>query len=198
MICSYCGEYADTYDHVVPVSFKHVNRKMEVGNREAIPCCRECNTKLGNVFYHTVSSRASYLIKKYNRTYSKVLKTPDWDVDELEEMGESLRKSIIARLDMRDILKERIKHLKETKHADYSVQECRDKFIDMVYKPLHSVKFFGMLDGEIVEYYVYADEVSNNRMLFEYSFIEKAICILEERGVITEDLDIEVIRASSF
>ena len=34
-------------------------------------------------------------------------------------------------------------------------------------------------------------------MLFENTFVEKAIEVLEERGVITDDCDIEVIRASS-
>lgn len=197
MICSYCGEYAETYDHVISVSYKHVSRKLEVGNKEAIPCCSECNTTLGNVFLHTVSSKASYLIKKYKRRYSKVLKTPNWGDDELEDMGDSLRNSIIARLDMRSILIERLAHLKQTYQADYSVQECKDKFVDMVYKPLHSVRFSKLWEGVLKEHYVYADEVSGTRMLFENTFVDRAIELLEDRGVITEDYDIEVIRASS-
>ena len=197
MICSYCGEYAETYDHVVPISYKHVSRRLEVGNREAIPCCRECNSLLGNAFLHTVSYRAEYLIKKYKRRYSKIIKTPNWDMDELEDMGEGMRKSILARMDMRDILIERLTHLKQTHLADYSVQECKDKFIDMVYKPLHAVKFTKPTKGESKTFYVYKDEISTSRMLFENTFVEKAIEVLEERGVITDDCDIEVIRASS-
>ena len=197
MICSYCGEYAETYDHVIPISYKHVSRRLEVGNREAIPCCRECNSLLGNVFLHTVSYRAEYLIKKYKRRYSKIIKTPNWDMDELEDMGEGMRKSILARMDMRDILIERLTHLKQTHLAAYSVQECKDKFIDMVYKPLHAVKFTKPTKGEPKTFYVYKDEISTSRMLFENTFVEKAIEVLEERGVITDDCDIEVIRASS-
>ena len=198
MICSYCGEYADTHDHVIPVSYKHVTRANETGNKEAIPCCSECNTTLGNVFLHTVSARAEYLLKRYKKRYKKVINTPDWDDDELQEMGESMRLSIIARLDMRGIIKERLSHLKDTYNADYSVQECKDKFVDMVYKPLHSVKFSKKKRGKIVTHYIYADEVSSNgRMLFENTFVDKAICLLEERGVVTDGYDIEVIRASS-
>ena len=198
MICSYCGEYAETYDHVIPISYKHVSRRLEVGNREAIPCCRECNSLLGNVFLHTVSYRAEYLIKKYKRRYSKIIKTPNWDMDELEDMGEGMRKSILARMDMRDILIERLTHLKLTHLADYSVQECKDKFIDMVYKPLHSVKFSKNVKGKVITHYIYVDEVfSNGRMLFENTFVDKAVCLLEERGVVTDGYKIEVIRASS-
>ena len=197
MICSYCGEYANTYDHVIPVSYKHISRNLEVGNREAIPCCSECNSLLGNKFLHTVSLRATYLLKKYRSRYSKVLKTPDWDTDELEDMGESMRRSIVARLDMRDILKERIEHLKQTRDADYTVEECRDKFVDLVYKPLHSVKFSKTSQGKLIEHYVYIDEVTSNRMIFENSFVEKAIETLELRGIITQGYDIDVIRASS-
>ena len=197
MICSYCGEFADTYDHVIPVSYKHVDRKMEVGNKEAIPCCSECNTILGNRFLHTVSARATYLLKEYRKRYKRVLNTPHWEDDELEEMGESMRKSILARLDTKDILNERLIHLKETAHADYTVQECKDKFVDMVYKPLHSVRFSRIWGSKLKEHYVYVDEVSGTRMLFENSFVEKAIDLLESRGIVTDGYDIEVIRASS-
>lgn len=198
MICSYCGEFAETYDHVVPVSYKHVTRKLEVGNKEAIPCCCECNTTLGNKFFHTVSTRAGYLLKKYKKRYAKVLNTPDWEEDELEEMGDSMRRSIVARLDMRGILKERLMHLKDTQAADYTVQECQDKFVDMVYKPLHSVRFSKVIKGVKQTHYIYADEVfTNGRLLFENSFVDKAVCLLEERGVVTDGWKIEVIRASS-
>ena len=197
MICSYCGEFADTYDHVIPVSYKHVDRKMEVGNKEAIPCCSECNTILGNRFLHTVSARAGYLLKTYSKRYQKVLRTPDWDADELAEMGDNMKQSILARLDARDILKERLTHLKDTSLADYTVQECKDKFANMVYKPLHSIRFSKMWRGEKKVHYVYIDEITSTRMLFENSFIEKAIELLESRGVVTDDYKIEVIRAGS-
>ena len=197
MICAYCGEFADTFDHVIPVSHKYVNRKLEVGNKEAVPCCRECNETLSNVFLHTISSRSDYLIKRYKKKYKKVLNTPNWESDELEEMGANMVRSILARMDMRDIVQERLQHLSDTKKVEYTIQECKDKFINLTYKPIHSVVFTKVVLGQERKHVVFASEVKSKRMLFENSFVEKAIDILESRGIITDDYTIEVIRASS-
>ena len=51
--------------------------------------------------------------------------------------------------------------------------------------------------GQERKHVVFASEVKSKRMLFENSFVEKAIDILESRGIITDDYTIEVIRASS-
>lgn len=201
MLCTYCGEYADTYDHVVPVSYLRVHRKLEVGNKEAIPCCRECNSTLSNKLHITISERARYLQSRYKFKYKKVLNFPDWDTDELEEMSKDFRRSIAASIDMREITKDRMKHLRQTIQADYTIQEAKMKFAEMTYKPITSVvfrkyKYYAPDDRDVIlEHQVFADKIGNP--MFENSAIDKAIQYLESNGVVTVDYEIEVIRSGS-
>lgn len=201
MLCTYCGEYADSYDHVVPVSYIRIHRKLEIGNKEAVPCCRECNSMLSNKLHITISERARYLQTRYKSKYKKVLNFPDWDTDELEDMSKDFKQSILASMNMREITKDRIKHLKETINADYTIQEAKMKFADMVYKPITSVVFrkykeIGLYDKELVsEYQVFANKIDNP--MFENAAIDKAIQYLESNGVVTVEYEIEVIRSGS-
>jgi hypothetical protein len=43
-----------------------------------------------------IPSRAGYLYKKYKNKYSKLIQGPDWEEEELEELGPSLRKEILS------------------------------------------------------------------------------------------------------
>jgi glycerol-3-phosphate dehydrogenase len=45
--------------------------------------------------YFTIPSRAAYLLGTYERRYKKLLKQPDWSDEEIEELGPSMRTSII-------------------------------------------------------------------------------------------------------
>lgn len=65
------------------------------------------------------------------------------------------------------------------------------KFENMEYKPIRCVRFTNSSD-KIHE--VFMDEISVSSIIFENTAIDRAIGILEGRGVITSDYDIEVIR----
>ena len=193
MLCSYCGEFADSFDHVTPVSYRCNSRKNEIGNKYAVPCCMECNTILSSHLYVTVGSRAEYLLKRYKKKYGRVLKTPEWDTDELEEMSVDFQRSILARLDMKGVILDRISHLNKTRINDYTIEECNALFKDAAYKPIRGVKF-SEVDSD--KYWiVFADDIKKKgNILFENFAIERAIDIMEYDGVVTQGLKIEVIR----
>lgn len=89
--CTYCGEPADSLDHVIPQSMSD-NRRYD--KKVCVPCCRDCNSTLGAVPFTTVGTRAAYLNGKYKTRFKRVLDYPDWDEDELAEMGYNMRKQI--------------------------------------------------------------------------------------------------------
>lgn len=119
-----------------------------------------------------------------------------WEDDEFEDIGESFVRSIKARLDMAGIMKERINHLKETVHSDYTVDDCLSKFKETSFRSIRVVRFYqDDFEESGKEWFVYSDEIKNgDRIIFENYAIEKSIDILEERGIVTQGLSIEVLR----
>ena len=110
MKCTYCGEHGDSLDHVIPHSYDHVYKKRSYNRKEVVPACTECNSLLGNKLYFTIKDRAGYLHSKYQKRYKKILAYPVWDEEDLDEMSDNFRKSIVAGLDEAKIIKIRIGH----------------------------------------------------------------------------------------
>ena len=73
--CVYCGDTAEDLDHVVPHSytsyFSNVPRSYK--KSEVVPCCKRCNTYLGNKMFLFIGERASYLYSRYTVKYKKIL-----------------------------------------------------------------------------------------------------------------------------
>ena len=96
-ICIYCNSPADTLDHVPPLSwiepFGLETFRSSGIPLSTVPCCRECNSLLGDRKLLTVQDRLEYLEKKYHSLFDKLVR---WSDEEIEEMGESFQKSIRA------------------------------------------------------------------------------------------------------
>lgn len=95
--CFYCNSPAETLDHVPPLSWiepfgTEALSKAKIA-LSTVPCCRECNTFLGDRKLLTVDDRLEYLEKKYHTLFDKLVR---WSDEELAEMGESFQKSIRA------------------------------------------------------------------------------------------------------
>ena len=102
--CVYCGDTAEDLDHVVPHSYASSNGPRSYEKSKVVPCCKRCNTYLGNKMFHLIGERASYLYDRYMIKYKKVLDIPVWRTEELEELGRNLKGRI-----KRDIrLKEKV------------------------------------------------------------------------------------------
>jgi hypothetical protein len=62
--------------------------------------------------FYDFSQRIEYLINKYNKKYYLMRGAVEWDIEEIEELGSSLRKRIKKKLAMRRIAEERVVYLR--------------------------------------------------------------------------------------
>jgi hypothetical protein len=109
--CTYCGAWdGNNRDHIVPVSYNYNGRKAST-YRNTVPCCQECNVLLSNRLYFSLPSRAAYLLGTYERRYKKLLKQPDWSDEEIEELGPSMRTSIIQTMKDKNEVRRQLEYL---------------------------------------------------------------------------------------
>jgi hypothetical protein len=112
--CTYCGAWdGNNRDHVVPASYnQNVQRhKKHFKQGTTVPCCGECNVLLGDRLYFSIPSRAAYLLGTYERRYKKLLKQPDWSEEEIEELGPSMRTSVIQSMKDKNEIRRQLEHL---------------------------------------------------------------------------------------
>jgi hypothetical protein len=112
--CIYCLSPADTLDHVPPLAWietfgTEALRKSKIP-LATVPCCRECNSLLGDRKLLTVMDRLEYLEKRYNKLFDKLVR---WSDDELEEMGQSFQQSIRAQRYREDELIRKIRAIEQ-------------------------------------------------------------------------------------
>ena len=115
--CIYCGDIAETKDHVIPYSFiGKVDRKKNrspytnsIG--ETVDSCLECNMLLSNKMLITVKDRTKYLFEKVKRRYRTLIVSKDWNQDELDELGYGLKTSVLERIAQKDRIVQRLESL---------------------------------------------------------------------------------------
>lgn len=91
--CTYCGEPADTIEHLIPWSFiskPYEKRKLKGFCTYA---CRECNELGGNKLFLTFEERLKYVTKRIEKKYKKYLLVV-WDKDELNTLNGNLKKYV--------------------------------------------------------------------------------------------------------
>lgn len=112
--CGYCGDNADTIDHVPPLAsldaFEASGQRPEC---IAIPACRDCNTRLGKIPAPTLPRRRKILLTKLQRKYKSILRKVVWDEEELQELGNNLKSYIEAAENRRQWVLERLRILRK-------------------------------------------------------------------------------------
>lgn len=133
--CTYCGIAANGLDHIIPVLYNNVSRKSaSYAKHLVVPCCNECNISLTSFYLPSIAERAEYLLELYKVKYKKLLNRPDWSDEELEEIGDTLRRKIKANAKLKENLNQRLIYL-----LDVSLNESLfpldvwDKYSDDVY-----------------------------------------------------------------
>ena len=107
--CFYCGDNtAITRDHVIPVSFSSESRSYN--QKDVVPCCRECNSLLGNRLLLTVEDRAMYLAEKLASRYGSTLRAYSYGSYELETFGSNLKSMLKANVNQKAFIVNRIDH----------------------------------------------------------------------------------------
>lgn len=118
--CYYCGEPADTVDHVVPQSMLDAARDsgeevliaalQDRRRRMTVACCQECNNLAGAKYHASLIERSEYVRTRLGHRHRKVLTMPDWSATELMELSEQLRNLVLARLIERDLVRRRLRY----------------------------------------------------------------------------------------
>jgi len=121
--CFYCGDTTQqiTRDHVIPVSSKKGGRYYST--KDTVPCCKECNSTLGNKPFYTVESRALYLAERFAQKYKKALNTAKWDDEDIEELGKNLKSFVRSNEFLREFIALRISHCHEVAGSLYDPGE---------------------------------------------------------------------------
>lgn len=111
--CFYCGELATTRDHVFPHAARTNGSKRVFAGQETVNACRECNSLMGARNSHYVEDRIQDLISSLMKRYQLDKAIPDWDDDELDELGRGLRQSISSQIHRRQRAIERVIYARE-------------------------------------------------------------------------------------
>jgi len=106
--CRYCGEPADTRDHILPVTVTGKSARKFV---PTVPACNHCNTTLGALYLPSVRQRRAYLFDQFQTKYRRLLKIPPWATAELGELGPKLRRQVVADINRQKVAKRRIRTL---------------------------------------------------------------------------------------
>ncbi len=108
--CVYCGLPADTRDHFVPKAFREKIQDLGwVRNRLIVPACNECNRTAGDKVFRTMKQKRGYIHERYRIKYRRILEMPSWSDEDLEELGYGLRTTVVAGLNARLTLRERLR-----------------------------------------------------------------------------------------
>lgn len=84
--CLYCGEPASCRDHFPPASHSTVG--------VLFPSCLECNLLAGTHHPQDLVSRTRYVRGAIAKRYRKVLETPEWSREEINELGLNLQTGV--------------------------------------------------------------------------------------------------------
>lgn len=115
--CVYCGQAASTIDHVLPITFAYsLNLNSPGARRELgqglnkVPCCLECNTLACNTPFVSVLEKRRYIQKKLKAKYKRLLVFKPWDTEELAEVSQNLRDTIIQSMHKRLLVESRVNY----------------------------------------------------------------------------------------
>lgn len=129
--CCYCGQPATCHDHITPISYTRKTGKRKTSrehNEEhrrkyTVGSCQECNSLLSNYHLLTISERASYLADRLAQRYKKTLEMPFWSEEELQELGKSLRTTVMRKqLERADVI-DRIRHCTHVSNLNMEISD---------------------------------------------------------------------------
>lgn len=109
--CFYCADLRQCLDHVPPISaFNKISMDYYRKNKitfSLIPCCNQCNGKLGDKLFLTVGERLEFLERFYETELRKI--KARWTEDEITQLGRGLVDYIRAKKDYETVLIHKIR-----------------------------------------------------------------------------------------
>ena len=107
--CVYCGDWYQCRDHPVSVAWSGYKRSYKPG--EVVPACQDCNSRLNDVPIFDLDRRARYLKPLIEKRFRKWLELPEWEEEQLSNMGYNLTTQIHYSMMIREITILRLKNL---------------------------------------------------------------------------------------
>jgi hypothetical protein len=98
--CTYCGDNAEEFDHFPPRAVTNYGL--------LVPCCRECNSHISTLYAFSFKDRSLLAKDKIRKKYSKLLRIPEWDEEELNDMAPHMRDSVLDGQRIQEIIKQRL------------------------------------------------------------------------------------------
>lgn len=95
--CEYCGDPADSKDHLYPSTWTGRRPGAMEGGGPWVWACRDCNVRLSDVGLHTVEERTAYVKDKLRVKHAKLLKLGWPDTGDFDELGPGLKQRRISR-----------------------------------------------------------------------------------------------------
>lgn len=95
--CVYCGDDADTKDHIIPITFYHTGNRKDTHTRHRgirenlVDCCRQCNSIAGNTYFDNIDDKKEYIREKLIKKYKSLINIPYWEEDEILELSHLLQ-----------------------------------------------------------------------------------------------------------
>jgi hypothetical protein len=123
--CTYCGTFATTWDHVVCVSLIRPRNNSKPDRYQSgdwiVPACNDCNSFLSDRVLNAVPLRAAWLYKEYRRRFRKILTSPQWSDEEINELEGAFKIHVIESMLIQAELDHRLAHLRKigAKNSDF-------------------------------------------------------------------------------
>jgi hypothetical protein len=86
-------------------------------NLYTVSACMECNTLLGDRSLLTTDDRVGYVYGAIQKKYKRILKAPEWDDDEVDELDGSLQVYIETQNMLRSWVERRLQYIEQV-HFD--------------------------------------------------------------------------------
>jgi hypothetical protein len=113
--CFYCGELATDRDHVWPHSAQTLGERRWRG-QETVNACGDCNGRLGAQSPGNLEKRIEVLMASVAKEHKLQKTMPEWNDEELGDLGASLRKRIAGKIRARQRAIERFLHMQAVLH----------------------------------------------------------------------------------
>lgn len=129
-ICTYCGDTANSIDHVIAVSYfdDSITRSGALSSKGIRTySCKDCNCVLNNKYFETFSERCGYVNKRIRQRFKKVINLPPWSQEEFAKLGKNIKASLGAKLNLKSVVLERLRWQSTNEFHEYC-QEARNYF----------------------------------------------------------------------
>lgn len=113
--CAYCGERANTVDHVAPVSYiaglLDVMQRLRSSLREClvtVPACSDCNSLLGSFIPDSLANKRAELKRRLYARHESLLASETWSDADINRHGRSLRSYLLSQEQRRRVIERRL------------------------------------------------------------------------------------------